>query len=148
MPDELDDVVGVIKKLVEDHVQMPLAELRRAADADPEANSHVTTIVHWYGLLTDAQEAVERAEDALLEVLDSPPGELGDRAIALAHRVNAAVTVRDGRAAVLSLLVDPDSAYRHVWRGASPSARRAPALQTTAVPPPVVRAAPVRGGVR
>lgn len=148
MPDELDDVVGVIKKLVEDHVQMPLAELRRAADAAPEANSHVTTIVHWYGLLTDAQEALERAEDALLEVLDSPPGELDDPAMEMAHRVNAAVAVRDGRAAVLSLLVDPDSVFRHVWRGASPAARRAPALQTTAVPPPVVRAVPVRGGAR
>lgn len=148
MTDGLDDVVGIIKKQIEDHVRMPLADLKRAVEAVPTANASAATIVHWYGLLTDAQEAVERAEDALLEVLDSSPGELPDPVLDLAYRVDAAVALRDGRAAVLSLILDPDSAEGRVWRGASPAARRSPALQTTAVVPPGTHPAPVRGGGR
>ncbi|KPC62717.1 hypothetical protein ADL29_17975 [Streptomyces chattanoogensis] len=141
--------MGVITQQIEDRFQMPLADLRRAVAAAPRANDDATAVVKWYGLLTEAQEALEKAEDALVVVLDSTPAELDDPAMALAHQVNAAVAVRDGRAMVVRHYLDPHSVGRRgpgAWRGATSAPRRGPALQTTAAPRPApAQSVPVQG---
>ncbi|AJC55040.1 hypothetical protein [Streptomyces sp. 769] len=149
MPDAVDDVMGVVTQQIEDRFQMPLSDLRRAVAAAPRANDDATAVVKWYGLLTEAQEALEKAEDALVAVLGSVPGELDDPAMALAHQVNAAVAVRDGRAMVVRHYLDPHSIGRRgpgAWRGTEAAPRRGPALQTTAAPAPdPAPSVPVRG---
>lgn len=151
MSDDADDVVRVITQQIEDRFRMPLAELRRAVTATPQANGEATSIVHWYGLLAESQGALEKAEDALVEVLGSEPEELDDSAMELAHQVNAAVAVRDGRAMVITYLLDPNAPGKHGpghWRGASPAARRGPALPATPAVLPSTGAIPVRGASR
>lgn len=151
MPKFSEDVMGVITERIEDRFQMPLADLRRAVQAAPQANPDATSVVHWYGLLTEAQGALESAEDALVEALGAQPGELDDPVMELAHQVNAAVAARDGRAMVVDYLLDPLAPGKRgpgAWRGAGPAARRAPALPTSAPVLPGIRAIPARGATR
>ncbi|PZT68334.1 hypothetical protein DN402_09020 [Streptomyces sp. SW4] len=153
MSDDADDVMGVITQQIETRFQMPLADLRRAVAAAPHASNDATVVVKWYGMLAEAQEVLEKAEDALVAALDSAPGDvLDDPVMELAHQVNAAVAVRDGRAMVVRHYTDPNSPGRRgpgAWRGAETASRRGPALQTAPVasasPTPSV---PVRGAVR
>ncbi|WP_367437989.1 hypothetical protein [Streptomyces celluloflavus] len=139
--------MGVITEQIERRFHMSLPELRRAVAAAPQAHPEATDVVHWHGLLTKAQEALETAEDALVAVLGAEPGELDDPAMNLARQVNAAVSVRDGRAMVVRFLLDPDAPGKRgpgAWRGAVQAAGRGPALPTS----PPVRPAPaasVRG---
>ncbi|MFC9228383.1 hypothetical protein ACWDBF_07745 [Streptomyces angustmyceticus] len=140
-----EDVMGVITERIEDRFQMPLAELRRAVTASPQANPEATTIVRWYGLLTETQDALDTAEDALVDALGTQPGELDDPVMELAQQVNTAVAARDGRAMVVNHLLDGAPT---VWRGASPAARRAPALTTTAPRLPGLRGVAPRGASR
>ncbi|PJN30985.1 hypothetical protein CG747_45275 [Streptomyces sp. CB02959] len=151
MRDDTDDVMGLIAQRIEDRFQMPLADLRRAVGAAPQANPEATSVVHWHGLLTEAQGALEKAEDALVGVLSTTPGELDDPAMKLAHQVNAAVAVRDGRAMVVNHLLDPNAPGKRgpgAWRGAEPAARRGPALPTTPPALPHTQGVPVRGATR
>ncbi|MFE0055328.1 hypothetical protein [Streptomyces sp. NPDC059003] len=152
MPDDADDVMGVITQQIEARFQMPLADLRRAVAAAPHANNDATVVVKWYGMLTEAQEVLEKAEDALVAALDSAPGEVLDESVmALAHQVNAAVAVRDGRAMVVRHYTDPNSLGRRgpgAWRGAEAAPRRSPALQTAPAPNTPTPSVPVRGAVR
>ncbi|MFH9071423.1 hypothetical protein [Streptomyces alboflavus] len=152
MPDDADDVMGVITQQIEARFQMPLADLRRAVAAAPHANNDATVVVKWYGMLTEAQEVLEKAEDALVAALDSAPGDvLDDSVMALAHQVNAAVAVRDGRAMVVRHYTDPNSLGRRgpgAWRGAEVAPRRSPALQTAPAPSTPTPSVPVRGAVR
>ncbi|MFI2204649.1 hypothetical protein ACH47Z_28455 [Streptomyces sp. NPDC020192] len=151
MSDASEDMMGVITERIEDRFQMPLADLRRAVKAAPQANPEATTIVHWYGLLAETQDALEAAEDALIEALGTQPGELDDPVVELAHQVNAAVASRDGRAMVVNYLLDPDAPGKRgpaVWRGASPAARRAPALPTSSPVLPGTRDTSARGAAR
>lgn len=143
MLDASEDVMGVITEGIEDRFQMPLADLRRAVQAAPQANPEATTVVHWYGLLAETQQALDTAEDALVDALGTQPSDvLDDPVMELAHQVNAAVASRDGRAMVVKYLLDPNAPGKRgpgVWRGASPSARRAPALPTA---PPTLPSQP------
>lgn len=142
MFDSSEDVMGVITERIEDRFQMPLADLRRAVEAAPQANPEATAVVHWYGLLTETQRALDIAEDALVEALGSQPGVLDSPVMELAHQVNNAVASRDGRAVVVSYLLDPNALGKRgtaVWQGASLANRRAPALPTS---PPVLPTAP------
>ncbi|MEU2874114.1 hypothetical protein ABZ769_33785 [Streptomyces olivoreticuli] len=151
MPDDADDVMGVITEQIESRFHMSLPELRRAVAAAPQANREATEVIHWHGLLEQAQGVLERAEDDLVAALGTQPGELDDPAMGLAHRVNTAVAVRDGRAMVVKFLLDPDAPGKHgpgARRGASAGARRGPALQTSPPALPAVPAAPVRGAAR
>ncbi|MGP9017615.1 hypothetical protein ACT1U9_04290 [Streptomyces sp. BR1] len=147
MSDTADDVMGVITQQIEARFQMPLADLRRAVAAAPHANNDATVVVKWYGMLAEAQAVLEKAEDALVAALDSAPGDvLDDPVMALAHQVNTAVAVRDGRAMVVRHYTDPNSPGRRgpgAWRGAAAASRRSPALQTAPVP-----TVPVRGALR
>ncbi|MGW0711734.1 hypothetical protein ACWD4G_38250 [Streptomyces sp. NPDC002643] len=151
MPEFSQDVLGVVAERIEDRFQMPLADLRRAVAATPQANPDATSVVHWYDLLAESQDALDTAEDALVAALGTQPGELDDAAMELAHRVNAAVAARDGRAMVVDYLLDPLAPGKRgpgAWRGATPAARRAPALPTSAPTPPGTRGIPARGVTR
>lgn len=151
MPEFSEDVMGVVTERIEDRFQMPLADLRRAVQAAPHANPDATSVVHWYGLLAETQDALDTAEDALVEALGTQPGELDDAVMELAHQVNAAVAARDGRAMVVDYLLDPLAPGKRgpgAWRGAYPAARRAPALPTSAPALPAVRGIPTRGVTR
>ncbi|MFE9407399.1 hypothetical protein ACFYN0_01140 [Streptomyces sp. NPDC006704] len=151
MPEDAEDVMGVITQQIEARFHMPVDDLRRAVTAAPQANTEATSVVHWYGLLTEAQGALNTAEDALVTALGTVPGELDDPAMELAHQVNAAVGVRDGRAMVVKYLLDPNAPGKRgpgAWRG-SPAVSRGPALPTT---PPRLPGTPgvsvARGAVR
>ncbi|MFK4222205.1 hypothetical protein [Streptomyces sp. NPDC019890] len=148
MPDGVDDVMGVITEQFEARFQMSLPELRQAVAAEPQANREATEVVHWHGLLVEAQRALEKAEDDLVGVLSTEPGELDDPAMDLAHQVNSAVSVRDGRAMVVRFLLDRNAPGKRgpgAWRGASPAASRGPALQTSPQHAPSLRR--LRSGV-
>ncbi|MFJ9033650.1 hypothetical protein ACIRQP_35130 [Streptomyces sp. NPDC102274] len=141
MSDGADDVMGVITEQIENRFVMSVAELRRAVAAAPDAHSQATEVVHRYGLLGEAQKILERAEDALVTALGTRPGELDDPVMDLAHQVNAAVAVRDGRAMVVTFLLDPPG--RGAGRGPAPAAGRGPALQTCPPARPTTTTAPV-----
>ncbi|MFD8978631.1 hypothetical protein [Streptomyces sp. NPDC059564] len=150
MPEEVDDVLGAFTEQIESRFQMPLHQLRQAVAAAPQANAQATTVARWYGLLEEAQAALSAAENDLLAALDrAPAGELDDPVMALADRVNTLVTVRDGRAMVVSHYLNdnaPGNRTPGPWRG---TARTGPAIATTPVPrPAAVPAVPVRGGTR
>ncbi|WP_406463376.1 hypothetical protein OH768_47925 [Streptomyces sp. NBC_01622] len=151
MPEFSEDVMGVVTERIEARFQMTLADLRRAVQAAPQANSDATSVVHWYGLLAESQDALDTAEDALVETLGTQPGELDDTAMELAYQVNAAVAARDGRVMVVDYLLDPLAPGKRgpdAWRSADPAARRAPALPTSAPVVPGTRSVPARGAAR
>lgn len=153
---DTDDVIGVLTERIEQRFEMSLGDLAAAVAAAPQANPAATEIVHWHGLLTDAQADLERAEDELLAALATQHGEVDDPTVALAYRVNEAVTVRDGRAMTVRFLLDPDEALRarfaaHGTLRETAGARRGPAV-TTSPAIPTAPAAPtlpatVRGAV-
>ncbi|MFJ2296822.1 hypothetical protein ACIOG7_34980 [Streptomyces sp. NPDC087894] len=152
MPDTSEDVMSVLTERIEDRFQMPIADLRRAVEAAPQANPEATTLVHWQGLLTETQQALDTAEDALVEALGTQPADvLDDPVMELAHQVNSAVASRDGRAMVVNYLLDPNAPGKRgpgTWRGASPATRRAPALPTSPPTLPSARNTTARGTAR
>ncbi|MET9294355.1 hypothetical protein [Streptomyces sp. NPDC003077] len=146
---DAEDVMGVITQQVENRFRMPLDELRRAVTAAPQANREATATVHWYGLLAQAQAALERAEDALVEALGTEPGELADPVMDLAQQVNAAVAVRDGRAVLVQYLLDPDASNgRRGRQEVHVGGRQRPALTTTPPTLPATATVPVPGAMR
>ncbi|MEU7148712.1 hypothetical protein AB0B15_11835 [Streptomyces sp. NPDC045456] len=137
MLDGADDVMGVITEQIEAHFDMSFDELRRAVTAAPQANREATEIVHWHGLLAESQHLLEKAEVELVAELETQPDELDDLAMDKAHRVNAAVAARDGRAMVVRWLLDPVAAGKQglaAERQArlNRAARKGPAVQTSA----------------
>ncbi|MEU7205625.1 hypothetical protein [Streptomyces sp. NPDC045470] len=137
MLDGADDVMGVITEQIEARFDMGFAELRSAVAAAPQANREATEIVHWHDKLAESQQLLEKAEDELVAVLETQPDELDDPAMETAHRVNAAVAARDGRAMVVRWLLDPtatgkqDLAAERLAR-LNRGARSGPAVQTSA----------------
>ncbi|MGP3756922.1 hypothetical protein [Streptomyces sp. IBSNAI001] len=107
--DDAEDVVGVLTERIEEHFGMGMEQLKAAVSAKPNANPAATDVVKWHGLLVQAQSVLGRAEDDLLAALEAQPSEVDDPTMGLAHRVNAAVTARDGRALVVRWLLDPDA---------------------------------------
>ncbi|MEW1794675.1 hypothetical protein [Streptomyces niveus] len=142
MNDGSDDVLGVITEQIETRFGVSFTALRGAVEKSPDANPQATQLVYWHGMLSQAQTALERAEDDLLAVLDTEPGPLGDPVMNLAQRVNTAVAVRDGRALIVTHLLEP---HTTVVRGTGTSAarRRGPALRTSQPASVSVPAAPV-----
>ncbi|MFE7960423.1 hypothetical protein CFC35_10340 [Streptomyces sp. FBKL.4005] len=136
-PDAIDDVVGVLTEQIETRFGMSMHQLKAAVAAAPTANSHAIDVVKWHGLLLESQAALERAEDTLVAALESQPSEVDDPTMELAHRVNAAVTARDGRAMVVRWLLDPDAVGKQdlaARRLARLRGRQGPAVPTS--PPP------------
>lgn len=153
MSDEPDDVMRILTGQIEERFGMSVPSLRRAVAFAPHASPAAVEVVRWHGLLTTAQSALERAEDALVAVLDTVPGDLAedhDRIMYFANRVNEAVDLRDGRASVLRFLLDPDAPAKYgpaAWRGAVPAHRQGkPALGTTTPSLPTAPSAPARPG--
>ncbi|MFE9970202.1 hypothetical protein ACFYRD_05440 [Streptomyces hirsutus] len=109
MSDDADDVVGVLTEQIEQRFSMNIETLKAAVTAAPDANCQATDVVRWHGLLTESQTVLERAGDDLLRALETQPSEVDDPTMDLAHRVNAAVSTRDGRAMVVRWLLDPDA---------------------------------------
>jgi hypothetical protein len=107
--DDAEDVVGVLTERIEARFAMDMDQLKAAVAASPTANPDATDVVKWHGLLVEAQSVLESAEDDLLAALDTQPNEVDDPTMDLAHRVNAAVATRDGRALVVRWLLDPDA---------------------------------------
>ena len=135
--DSSDEVVGVLTDQIEAHFGMRMDQLKAAVFAVPAANPAATEVVKWHGLLADSQNAVGRAEDALLASLDAPPGEVDDPILGLAYHLNAAVKARDSRAQVVRRLLDPDARGRKGLAAErlarlDRSAHRGPAVQASA----------------
>ncbi|MEU3599279.1 hypothetical protein ABZ714_11185 [Streptomyces sp. NPDC006798] len=150
------DVVGVLTGHIERRFGMSVPSLRRAVSTRTLASPAAAEVVRWHGLLAVAQAALDRAEDALVAVLDTVPGDLAedhDRIMLAANRVNDAVGIRDGRATVLAFLLDPGPSARSgpaaAWRGAVAAHRRdRPALATAAPAIPVKPPLPTGRGPR
>ncbi|MFD4577455.1 hypothetical protein ACFWNK_34260 [Streptomyces sp. NPDC058417] len=129
------DVVGMLAEQIESHFGMSMTQLTAAVAAAPTANPDATSIVRWHGLLVEAQSVLERAEDDLLAALQTQPSDVDDPTMDLAHRVNVAVTARDGRALVVRWLLDPDAPGKKgaaAERLARLRPRTGPAVQATA----------------
>ncbi|TQK99015.1 hypothetical protein FB563_4068 [Streptomyces puniciscabiei] len=153
MSDGMEDVVGVLTEQIEARFAMSMAELKAAVAVAPAANAEATGVVKWHGLLVESQAALERAEDALLAALETQPSEVDDPTMDLAHRVNAAVAARDGRAMVVRWLLDPAAPGKQGLAAErlarfSRGARTGPAVPTSAPVRPATAPAPAaRGGV-
>ncbi|MFF2567310.1 hypothetical protein [Streptomyces sp. NPDC058084] len=136
IPDGTEDVVGVLTEQIEARFGMSMDQLTAAVAAKPAAHPDATDVVKWHGLLTESQAVLDRAEDALLAALETQPSEVDDPTMDLAHRVNTAVTARDGRALVVRWLLDPDApgkkelAAERLAR-AHRTGRTGPAVQTS-----------------
>ncbi|MET8218791.1 hypothetical protein [Streptomyces hirsutus] len=153
MPDETDDVVGLLTEQIEQRFGMNIGALKAAVTAAPDANRQATDVVRWHGLLTESQTVLERAEDDLLRALETQPSEVDDPTMDLAHRVNAAVSTRDGRAMVVRWLLDPDAPGK---RGPAAdrlarlnrSQRQGPAVPTRAPARPATATTTGQGALR
>ncbi|WWR55185.1 hypothetical protein V1460_30340 [Streptomyces sp. SCSIO 30461] len=114
---------------------MGMDELKAAVSAAPHADPEATELVRWHGLLAASEAALDRAEDALVAALETRPSEVDDPTMDLAHRVNAAVATRDGRAMVIRFLLDPNAPGKKGFAAeqlARFGPRRGPAPQTSA----------------
>ncbi|WP_371632192.1 hypothetical protein OG693_04375 [Streptomyces sp. NBC_01259] len=145
--DGFEDVVGVLTEQIEARFEMGMDQLKAAVATAPTAHPDATDVVKWHGLLADSQTALDRAEDDLLGALQSQPSEVDDPTMGLAHRVNAAVTVRDGRAMVVRWLLDPVAPGKQGLAAErlarlNRGARKGPAVQTSAPQRPAVAPAP------
>jgi hypothetical protein len=120
--DGVEDVLEVIGRQIEERFQLSLPELGATIAAAPEDNAEARDVLYWYGLLAASQSALERSENELLAALGATPDQLSDDQMDLAHRVNAAVGSRDGRAMVVRHLLDPNAPGKQsepIWRGAA-----------------------------
>ncbi|MEU9939065.1 hypothetical protein [Streptomyces lavendulae] len=144
IPDALDgDVVGLFTERIEAQFGLGMAELTQAVQAAPHAHPGATQVVHWYGLLSEAQQVVETAEDALVSALETAAGDvLDDPVMELAHRVNYTVAARDGRAQVLRFLLESPAEQARIQQ------RFGPRVTTTLPTPVPAQPARIRGGVR
>lgn len=144
IPDVFDgDVLGLFAAGIEAQFGLGLSELTLAVHAAPQAHSGATQAVHWYGLLSQAQQVLETAEDALVAALETAVGDqLDDPVMELAHRVNHAVAARDGRAMTLRFLLQAPAEQARIQQ-------RFGSRVTTTLPTPVpAQPARIRGGVR
>ncbi|WP_275462259.1 hypothetical protein [Streptomyces noursei] len=154
MSDDMEDVVGVLTEQIERRFAMSMQELKSTVAVAPDANREATDLVKWHGLLTQSHEAVVRAENALLAALETQHDVLDDPTMARAHRVNATVAARDGRAMVIRWLLDPNAYGKQGIEAErlarlSRGARTGPAVSTSAPPRPAAPAsAQGRGTLR
>ncbi|MEU5833046.1 hypothetical protein ABZ820_05050 [Streptomyces diacarni] len=151
--DGTEDVVGVLTEQIESRFGMTMDELRAAVAAGPATSPEAAGIVTWHGLLTASQTALGQAEDDLLAALETQPSEVDDPTMDLAHRVNTAVRVRDGRAMVVRWLLDPiapgkQGAAAEPMARPSRGMRQGPAVRTSAPARPATAPVPGRGARR
>ncbi|MFJ9642982.1 hypothetical protein [Streptomyces sp. NPDC101206] len=144
IPDVFDgDVLGLFAARIEAQFGLAMSELMQAVHAAPQAHPGATQAVHWYGLLSQAQQVLETAEDTLVAALETAVGDqLDEPVMELAHRVNHAVAARDGRAITLRFLLQAPAETARIQQRFGP---RVTTTLPTAVP---VQPARIRGGVR
>ncbi|MEW1633563.1 hypothetical protein ACWC98_21495 [Streptomyces goshikiensis] len=144
IPDVFDgDVLGLFAARIEAQFGLGMRELTQAVHAAPQAHPGATQAVHWYGLLSQAQQVLETAEDTLLAALETAVGDqLDDPVMELAHRVNHAVAARDGRAMTLRFLLQDPAETARIQQRFGP---RVTTTLPTSVPAQPAR---IRGGTR
>ncbi|KUN02178.1 hypothetical protein AQI95_29105 [Streptomyces yokosukanensis] len=146
MSDSTDDVVDVLTAQIEGHFGMSMDSLKAAVAAAPTVHLAATEIVSWHRLLVASQAVLERAEDELLTALQTQSAEVVDApTMDLAHRVNAAVAARDGRAMAVRWLLDPNAPGK-TGLAAERLARFSGTQRGPAVPAGAVPAAAPRAG--
>ncbi|MFB7938442.1 hypothetical protein [Streptomyces sp. NPDC056049] len=139
-PDFLDgEIVAVLAGRIETRFGTPLDELIRSTN-QASATAGLTSVIHAYGLLTQAQSALEEAEDALVAALETATGEvLDDPVMSLAHQVNRAVEARDLYAQWVSALVEVPAGPQRT--------RTSPAPRLTTTLPVAAPARPAQIGI-
>lgn len=147
MSDDIGDVVGPITEQIEQRFGLSIEALKIAVEAAPNAHREATVVVRWHELLAESQTALERAEDDLLAALDTQPSEVDDPTLDLAQLVDAAVTIRDGRAVALRLLLEPNTGGTQDVE-AERLTRRGPAVPTSPPTRSVPASVPSRVVVR
>nr|WSX75888.1 hypothetical protein OH826_19745 [Streptomyces sp. NBC_00899] len=136
-PVDADGVMEVLAAEVRERFGRSLGDLRTLAAAQPHQAPGASEVLRWFDQVTEAQKFLEDAENALVDVLAAGGTEpLTEDQMDLARTVDAAVTVRDGRARVVRFLLDSDAPRRESEpaRGEELGVRRPPAL-TTSMPP-------------
>ncbi|RSS75533.1 hypothetical protein [Streptomyces sp. WAC06614] len=144
IPDVFDGhVLGLFAARIEAQFGLAMPELTQAVHAAPQAHPGATQAVHWYGLLSQAQQVLERAEDTLVAALETAVGDqLDDPVMELAHRVNHAVAARDGRAITLRFLLQAPAETARIQQ------RFGPRVTTTLPTPVPAQPARIRSGTR
>lgn len=150
-PVDADGVLEVLAAEVRERFGHSLGDLRTLAVTQPERAPGASEVLRWFDQVTEAQKFLEDAEDALVDVLamaDSAP--LTEDQMDLVRTVDAAVTVRDGRAMTVRFLLDPDAPGKQnqAARGEALGVRRPPAVTTSMPPRPAAPASVPAAGVR
>jgi len=146
-PVDADGVLEVLAAEVRERFGHSLEDLRTLAAAQPEQVPGASEVLRWFDQVTEAQQFLEDAESALVDVLATAGTDsLTEDQMDLARTVDAAVTVRDGRALVVRFLLDPDAPGKQsgASRGEALGVRRPPALTTGMPPRPAAPAVGVR----
>lgn len=146
-PVDADGVLEVLAAEVSERFGCRLEDLRALAAAEPDQVPGAGEVLRWFDQVTEAQQFLEAAEDALVDVLATADTDtLTEDQMDLAATVDAAVTMRDGRALVVRFLLNPDAPGKQsgAAKGEALGARRPPALTTSMPPRPAAPAAGVR----
>jgi hypothetical protein len=150
-PADPDGVLEVLEAEVCERFGRSLEELRALAAAQPERAPGASEVLRWFDQVTEAQQFLEDAENALVDVLvDAGTEALTEDQMDLAHTVDAAVTVRDGRALTVRFLLNPDAPGKQNGpaRVEGLGVRRPPALSTGMPPRPAAPASATAAGAR
>ncbi|MCL2729133.1 MAG: hypothetical protein FWE15_03800 [Actinomycetia bacterium] len=150
-PVDADGVLEVLAAEVRERFGRSLGDLRTLAATQPDRIPGASEVLRWFDQVAEAQAFLEDAEDALVDVLaaaDSAP--LTEDQMELVRTVDAAVTVRDGRAMTVRFLLNPDAPGKQneAARGEALGVRRPPALTTSIPPRPATPASARTAGVR
>jgi hypothetical protein len=150
-PADPDGVLEVLAAEVCERFGRSLEELRALAAAQPERAPGASEVLRWFDQVTEAQQFLDDAENALADVLaDGGPDALTEDQMDLAHMVDAAVTVRDGRVLTVRFLLNPDApgTQNGPGRVEGLGVRRPPALSTGMPPRPAAPASATAVGAR
>ncbi|WP_225847261.1 hypothetical protein [Streptomyces sp. HPF1205] len=131
-------MVEVLAEEVRERFGHSLQDLRALAVTRPEQVRGASEVLRWFDQLIEAQAFLEDAEDTLVDVLATGSEPLTEEQMELARTVDAAVTVRDGRALVVRFLLNPDAPGKRTGaaQGEALGVRRSPALTTGMTPRP------------
>ncbi|MEC3997177.1 hypothetical protein VSR01_28215 [Actinacidiphila sp. DG2A-62] len=143
-------MVEVLAAEVRDRFGHSVEDLRALVNSAPDRVRGASEVLRWFDQLTEAQQFLEEAEEALVDALVANGTDaLTEDQMDLARTVDAAVTLRDGRALVVRYLLDPDAPGKRTGaaRGEALGVRRSAALSTS-VPPRPAAPAPASAGVR
>jgi hypothetical protein len=151
-PVDADGVLEVLAAEVRERFGRSLGDLRTLTATQPDRAPGAGEVLRWFDQVIEAQKFLEDAEDALVDVLAAGGTEpLTEDQMDLAATVDAAVTIRDGRAMTVRFLLDPDAPGKQnqAARGEALGVRRPPALTTSMPPRPATApASATAAGVR